>query len=264
MPSRFLREIQDETDRAGFEPAVPLTRYVGLANRCLQPLGHLSRGRDHSRSGRGVQSLIVTETRSCVPPAMSSRPRIEVLRTTKPFSSTASRRAGDVDRASLAVQQWTPRVPVSRESSIDWLEHGMTTAATTTSSSSRSSVIRAAWSVARIAIGCDDWCSAARESARQTTRTSEGGAIRRISEPIPEGWSVREVWGGRIDMVSVRSGLDMRGNGRGDGLCPSEERGEHADGNIEAFAASPDEAVAQAVKSLEGIMHRVEAGNMSF
>ena len=65
-------------------------------------------------------------------------------------------------------------------------------------------------------------------------------------------------------MVSVRSGLDMRGNGRGDGLCPSEERGEHADGNIEAFAASPDEAVAQAVKSLEGIMHRVEAGNMSF
>ncbi len=32
------------TDRAGFEPAVPLTRYAGLANRCLQPLGHLSRG----------------------------------------------------------------------------------------------------------------------------------------------------------------------------------------------------------------------------
>ncbi len=30
------------TDRAGFEPAVPLARYAGLANRCLQPLGHLS------------------------------------------------------------------------------------------------------------------------------------------------------------------------------------------------------------------------------
>ena len=45
---------------------------------------------------------------------------------------------------------------------------------------------------------------------------------------------------------------------------PSEERGEHADGNIEAFAASPNEAVAQAVKSLESIMHRVKAVNMSF
>ncbi len=31
-----------ETDRAGFEPAVPLSRHAGLANRCLQPLGHLS------------------------------------------------------------------------------------------------------------------------------------------------------------------------------------------------------------------------------
>ena len=31
-----------KADRAGFEPAVPLTRYAGLANRCLQPLGHLS------------------------------------------------------------------------------------------------------------------------------------------------------------------------------------------------------------------------------
>ncbi len=31
-----------KTDRAGFEPAVPLARYAGLANRCLQPLGHLS------------------------------------------------------------------------------------------------------------------------------------------------------------------------------------------------------------------------------
>ncbi len=36
-PTALLR-----TDRAGFEPAVPLTRYAGLANRCLQPLGHLS------------------------------------------------------------------------------------------------------------------------------------------------------------------------------------------------------------------------------
>ena len=31
-----------EADRAGFEPAVPLTGYAGLANRYLQPLGHLS------------------------------------------------------------------------------------------------------------------------------------------------------------------------------------------------------------------------------
>jgi len=166
--------------------------------------------------------LIVTETRSCVPPSMPSRPRSEVLRTTRPFSSTASRRAGDVDRASLAVQQWTPRVPFSRESSIDWLEHGMTTAATTTSSSSRSSVIRAAWSVARSATGCVDSCSAARESARQTTRTSKGVAMRRISEPIPDGWSVGEVRGGRIDMGgglwSVRGKRRARGR-QHRGLC---------------------------------------------
>ena len=36
------RSDSTRTDRAGFEPAVPLTRYAGLANRCLQPLGHLS------------------------------------------------------------------------------------------------------------------------------------------------------------------------------------------------------------------------------
>ena len=33
------------TDRAGFEPAVELAPYAGLANRYLQPLGHLSRER---------------------------------------------------------------------------------------------------------------------------------------------------------------------------------------------------------------------------
>ena len=44
------------TDRAGFEPAVPLTRYAGLANRCLQPLGHLSGLKTHSRPlQRGCQ-----------------------------------------------------------------------------------------------------------------------------------------------------------------------------------------------------------------
>ena len=31
-----------KADRAGFEPAVPLSGHAGLANRCLQPLGHLS------------------------------------------------------------------------------------------------------------------------------------------------------------------------------------------------------------------------------
>lgn len=33
-----------KADRAGFEPAVEFAPYAGLANRCLQPLGHLSRG----------------------------------------------------------------------------------------------------------------------------------------------------------------------------------------------------------------------------
>ncbi len=43
LPGRRLpSQTAQETDRAGFEPAVPLTRYAGLANRCLQPLGHLS------------------------------------------------------------------------------------------------------------------------------------------------------------------------------------------------------------------------------
>ena len=43
LPSRRPpSQTVQETDRAGFEPAVPLTRYAGLANRCLQPLGHLS------------------------------------------------------------------------------------------------------------------------------------------------------------------------------------------------------------------------------
>ena len=32
-----------KADRAGFEPAVELTPYAGLANRYLQPLGHLSK-----------------------------------------------------------------------------------------------------------------------------------------------------------------------------------------------------------------------------
>ena len=31
-----------EADRAGFEPAVEFAPYAGLANRYLQPLGHLS------------------------------------------------------------------------------------------------------------------------------------------------------------------------------------------------------------------------------
>ena len=102
-----------KTDRAGFEPAVPLTRYAGLANRCLQPLGHLSRGRDRSRSGRGVQSLIVTETRSCVPPGC---PAVREARFAgRPASLVHGQPEGEglVRVPSMAVQQWTPRVPVS-------------------------------------------------------------------------------------------------------------------------------------------------------
>ena len=38
-PSR----VAFSTDRAGFEPAVEREPYAGLANRYLQPLGHLSR-----------------------------------------------------------------------------------------------------------------------------------------------------------------------------------------------------------------------------
>ncbi len=38
-----VRKKQKEAERAGFEPAVQGNPpYDGLANRCLQPLGHLS------------------------------------------------------------------------------------------------------------------------------------------------------------------------------------------------------------------------------
>src|SRR5712671_3262017 len=30
-------------EREGFEPSIRVSTYAGLANRCLQPLGHLSR-----------------------------------------------------------------------------------------------------------------------------------------------------------------------------------------------------------------------------
>ena len=33
---------QKQAVRAGFEPAVPLSRYAGLANRWFQPLTHLT------------------------------------------------------------------------------------------------------------------------------------------------------------------------------------------------------------------------------
>jgi hypothetical protein len=33
---------EPETEREGFEPSIRVSTYAGLANRCLQPLGHLS------------------------------------------------------------------------------------------------------------------------------------------------------------------------------------------------------------------------------
>ncbi len=42
MPRCLDASLPPEADRAGFEPAVELTPYAGLANRSLQPLGHLS------------------------------------------------------------------------------------------------------------------------------------------------------------------------------------------------------------------------------
>src|SRR5690606_10257820 len=34
--------LEDLAETEGFEPSVPVTRYDDLANRCLQPLGHVS------------------------------------------------------------------------------------------------------------------------------------------------------------------------------------------------------------------------------
>ena len=38
--NKINRVLLAETE--GFEPSVPVTRYDDLANRCLQPLGHVS------------------------------------------------------------------------------------------------------------------------------------------------------------------------------------------------------------------------------
>ena len=42
----FQRPMVSLAETEGFEPSVPLTRYDDLANRCLQPLGHVSGRRD--------------------------------------------------------------------------------------------------------------------------------------------------------------------------------------------------------------------------
>ena len=41
--TRKCEQFLPEADRAGFEPAVGFAPYAGLANRYLQPLGHLSK-----------------------------------------------------------------------------------------------------------------------------------------------------------------------------------------------------------------------------
>jgi hypothetical protein len=41
---RIARLITFVAEREGFEPSIAVTHYAGLANLCLQPLGHLSKG----------------------------------------------------------------------------------------------------------------------------------------------------------------------------------------------------------------------------
>ena len=41
----------------GFEPSIRLTAYDDLANRCLQPLGHVSTRRAFALIWAGVQAL---------------------------------------------------------------------------------------------------------------------------------------------------------------------------------------------------------------
>ena len=44
---QFVSQLGALAETQGFEPWVPLTGYDDLANRCLQPLGHVSsRGGD--------------------------------------------------------------------------------------------------------------------------------------------------------------------------------------------------------------------------
>jgi hypothetical protein len=65
-------------ERAGFEPAIQVAPYAGLANRCLQPLGHLS-GHHDRRLRRWFRQLFgcqgcderVEEEEGFEPPVLS-------------------------------------------------------------------------------------------------------------------------------------------------------------------------------------------------
>src|SRR5512136_2835893 len=41
-PKQINKEFHFIAEREGFEPSIAVTHYAGLANLCLQPLGHLS------------------------------------------------------------------------------------------------------------------------------------------------------------------------------------------------------------------------------
>ena len=47
----LLEVLGSKAERAGFEPAVGPKPYADLANRCLQPLGHLSGGVSPGKTG---------------------------------------------------------------------------------------------------------------------------------------------------------------------------------------------------------------------
>ena len=55
MPARKKSASKGMAEREGFEPSVPLTEHDDLANRCLRPLGHLSKDNDANASKRPLQ-----------------------------------------------------------------------------------------------------------------------------------------------------------------------------------------------------------------
>ena len=90
-----LRTALESVERAGFEPAIQVAPYAGLANRCLQPLGHLSR-RHNRRFRRWFRQLFgcqvrVEEEEGFEPPVLSHNGFQD--RRLKPLGHSSKRRS---------------------------------------------------------------------------------------------------------------------------------------------------------------------------
>ncbi len=108
------RTTREKTDRAGFEPAVEVSPYAGLANRSLQPLGHLS--------GRSVHAAIVPPDASRLVHAAGGLPIDSVNSPNYPQSGAilllswgwGAQKKPAVQRAGVTCGGWLPIRSASR------------------------------------------------------------------------------------------------------------------------------------------------------